>query len=264
VAQDEVIARVGEVPVFASEVAAQAQRTGKAPRAALDDLITFHLLAERWRAAWPPREGEDTHRQILVQRLLEQELEARTRPQDLPDADLRALYQRAIDTFVHPRLVEVAVLDVTVGQRASPEARAEARQTAAALRAAAQAGKAQTPEAFMALAGEERWQSKRVRYFRFVQGREKPYSARFGAEVAKLKSRGELSGVIEDEYGAYLAQYVAERPPESIPFERVREQLREGYYPRWRQGRFQELVQSVRAQHEVELHPDRLVPSPGS
>src|SRR5436190_1382231 len=63
-----VVARVGEVPIFAGEVAAQASRTGQPPRQALDQLIAFALLAEKARAAGvqpaaaPPRE-------LLVQRL---------------------------------------------------------------------------------------------------------------------------------------------------------------------------------------------------
>jgi hypothetical protein len=263
-----VVARVGEVSIYAADVADQALASRKPARAALDELIAFHLLAERHRAAWPPGDpaAEEARREILVQRLLERELEPKLRLEDLPDEEVRKLYDHAIDTFVHPRLVEVAVLDITVGHRASPAARAAVRQAAGELRAAALARKARTPEDFMALAGEPAWQEKRVRYFKFLQAREKPYSARFGAEVAKLKTPGEISGVIEDDYGVYVAQYVSERPPESTPFEAVRGQLRDGYYPRWRQLKFQELIDALAARHEVEVHPDLLATSrsPGS
>jgi PPIC-type PPIASE domain len=263
-----VVARVGEIPIYAADVAAQAAATKKPARAALDELIAFQLLAERHRAAWPPADpaAEQTRREILVQRLLEREFEPKVRLEDLPDAEVRKLYDRAIGTFVHPRLVEVAVLDITFGRKATAEARAAARQAAAAVRAAAVARRARTPDELMFLAGQPEWQAKQVRFFKFLQSHDKPYSAHFGDEVAKLKSAGELSGVIEDDIGVYVALYVSERPAESTPFEKVRGMLRDGYYPRWRQLRFQELIDGLATQHEVEVHPDLLAASgpPGS
>ena len=94
-----VVARVGDMPIHASEVAAQAQRSGRPPRQALDDLIRFQLLAERARQRsgglvdpGPPSDS------LLVQRLLERDIEPALRPQDIPEEDLRRAYEQVRTT----------------------------------------------------------------------------------------------------------------------------------------------------------------------
>jgi hypothetical protein len=261
-----VVARVGEVPIFAAEVSGQAAHTGKSPREALSDLIELHLLAERLRPKWPPSDetARAIEREMVVQRLLERDFEAVTRPEDLPDAAVRVLYDAALDKFVHPRLVEVAVLAITPGKRALPSIRAEARRTIMELEALVDLRKERTPEDLQAVIANEKWHQRKVQYFRFMQAGDKPYTAKFGAEVAKLKTPGDTSPVIEDEYGFYIARFISERPPQNQTFEQVKKELRDGYYPRWRQAKFLEFAREVAARHEIEIHAGALVPPPGS
>jgi hypothetical protein len=263
-----VVARVGEVPVYAAEVAEQAAHTGRSPRAALEDLIVLHLLAERLRPRWPPQdrdqEARALEREMLVQRLLERDFEAHARPQDLPEAAVRALYEAARDKFVHPRLVEVAVLVLTPGKKAPPQVRADARKTMSELAAVVALRRERTPEDLQLVGSDEKWRNRKVQFFRFLQAKDAPYSARFGAEVSKMKTPGETSSLIEDEYGFYIARYVGDRPPQNQTFEQVKDELRQGYYARWRQAKFLEFTQQLAAQHEVELHPAALTTAPGS
>jgi hypothetical protein len=263
-----VVARVGDVPIFAAEVAGQAAQTGKAPRAALQDLIDLNLLAERLRSRWPPQERDpearSVERQMLVQRLVEREFEASSRPEDMPDAAVKVIYDASVDSFVHPRLVEVAVLTLPAGKRATPERRAEARKTMAELAAVVALRPERAPEDFQALAMDEKWRARQVQYFRFQQAGDKPYSAKFGAVVNKLKTPGETTGVIEDEYGFAIARYIGDRPPANRSFEQVKQELREAYYPRWRQAKFLEFTQRLATQHEVEIHPAALNAASGS
>jgi hypothetical protein len=260
-----VVARVGEVPIFAAEVASEAAHAGKPPRQALATLIDLHLLAERVRDRWPPQDQAalSTEREMAVQRLLEREFEARTRPEDMPDAAVRVLYDSALDKFVHPRLVEVAVLAITPGKKALPAVRAEARRTIAELKALVDLRKERTPEDLQAAIADAKWHERHVQFFRFMQAGAKPYTAKFGAEVNKLKTPGETSPVIEDDYGFYIARYVSDRPPQSRTFEEVKRELRDGYYPRWRQAQFLEFMGRMTAKHEVEVHPGALT-APGS
>jgi hypothetical protein len=264
--QGAVVARVGEVPIFATEVAAQAEHTGKSPRAALDDLIELHLLAERLRAHWPPADpsSDRLRRELYVQRLLEREFEPVTRLEDMPDTAARALYDAAADKFVHPRLVEVAVLAITPGKKALPSVRADARKTMNELKAVVDQRKEKTAEDLQQAIADVKWHQRRVQFFRFLQAGDKPYTAKFGAEVSKMKTPGETSGVIEDEYGFYIARYLGDRPPANQTFEQVKKELREGYYPRWRQAKFLEFTQQIAATHDVELHSGALATSPGS
>lgn len=256
----EVVARVAGVPIFAAEVAAQAAQTGKDPRRALDDLIAFHVLAEHARSSqvWPPRmsQVDELHEQILVQRMLERELEPGIRgPENITDAELRVLYDRAVVAFVHPRMVEVATLEVVVGRKANAAARAIARQTILALKQALVGRRDLTVEDFQQLGRDSVWQARGVQSFRFLQGPSAPHSATFGAAVARLATAGETVGPIEDDYGVYLARYVADRPAKHQSFEEARAELRSGYYSRWRQGKFLEFAEQAASGHEVEIRP---------
>lgn len=254
-----VVARVGEVAIHAAEVSAQAARTGKPPRAALEDLIALHLLAEPLRGQWPPADPQarQLEQEMLVQRLLEREFEPGSRKEDMPDSVVRVLYDGAIDKFVHPKLVEVAVLTVTPGKKATPEARAEARKTILELKALIDARPLRTPEDLQEAIADGKWYSRRVQFFRFLQAGDKPYSAKFAAEAGRMKTPGETA-LIEDEYGFYITRYISERPPQNKTFEMVRQELRDGFYPRWRQGKFLEFVQQAKGRHHVELHASAL------
>lgn len=251
-----VVARVGEVPIHAAEVAVQARRSGKGAREALDELIAFHALAERVRAAWPPEDeaARTLHRQVLVQRLLERDLEPRVRPEDLPDAEVRKIYDGSLDKFVHGRRVEVAVLQVTVGRKGTPELRAQSKETATALAALVEKRKERTFEDFQKIATDREWSDRRVKYYRFMQEQDRPYSAVFGAAVQRLKKPGETTPLIEDFFGFYIARYISEVAPRNVSFEQVRQELRDGYYQRWRKMQFDELSNQAAARHRVEIN----------
>jgi hypothetical protein len=241
-------------------VAAQAAQTGKDAPRALDDLIAFHVLAEHARGSqvWPPRTGQaaELHQQILVQRMLERELEPGIRgPENIADPELRVLYDRALVAFVHPRLVEVATLEIDVGRKGTAAARTIARQTIQSLKQALDGRPGLTVEEFQQLARDEVWRAHGVLTFRFLQGPDAPRSARFGAAVAKLASAGETVGPIEDEYGVYIARYLADRPAKHQSFEDARAELRAGYYARWRQRKFLDFAEQAAAGHEVEIRP---------
>jgi hypothetical protein len=255
-----VVARVAGVPIFAAEVKAQAERSGKSARGALDELIAFHLLAEHARGSqpWPPPGvgAEELRKGILVQRMLERELEPGIRgPDDISDPELRVLYDRALVTFVHPRMIEVATLEIGFGRKGTAATRAAARQTLLALKAAVDGRSNLTVLEFQQLSREESWRSRGVQTYHFLQGTDTPHSATFGAAVAKLVTPGQTIGPIEDENGVYLARYVADRPAKNQSFEDARAELRSGYYSRWRQRKFQEFVERAAAGHDVEIRP---------
>jgi hypothetical protein len=193
-------------------------------------------------------------REILVQRLVERDFERVTRPADMPDSVVKVIYDSSLDSFIHPRLVEVAVLAITPGKRALPAVRAEAKKTAAEVKALVDQQKSRSPDDLQAIAIDRKWHDRRVQFFKFLQAGDKPYSAKFGAEVGKMRTPGETSGIIEDEYGFYIARYLGDRPPAHRTFEEVKQELRDAYYPRWRQAKFLEFTQQLGAGHEVEIH----------
>jgi hypothetical protein len=226
--------------------------------------VALHLLAERARASWPPKgpDAAELRKQVLVQRLLERELEPGIAEDSLPDAFLRSIYERAKQVFVHSRLVEVGVLNISVPHNAPADARAHARAAMADLAKTIAQRSKPTAADFIQLGAQTTWQQRRVQYTQITQSDTGPFSAKFGAAVFRLHAVGEVTGVIEDEGGLAIACYIGERPAINRPFEAVRQEMRTQAYPHWRQKKFVDFADAIAAQHEVQIHTSRL--SPGS
>jgi hypothetical protein len=258
-----VVARVGEVPIFAGEVEAQALASGKPPRLALEDLIAFHLLAEKARAIGIRAEqaAAAVPRELLVQRLLEREFEPTSRDTNISDQELHRLYERGKDSFVHPRLVEIAILAVYTGARMKPEPRARARAAAQELAEHVAKRPVRTGEDLLGLAREQRWIERNVAAMRLLQGPDKPFGPAVGAAVMRLREPGETTPLIEDETGLYIARYISERPEQNLSFAQAREQIRKQAYPHWRRQRFGEMIVRLARGHEVEAFPGRIAQS---
>lgn len=263
-----VVARVGDVAIHASEVAAQAQRTGRPARQALDDLIRFQLLAARARQRLGPKGDPDPGLDaLLVQRLLERDLEPTLRPQDIPDEDLHRAYEQVKAHYVRPRMVEVGLLSVYTGPGMKPEPRARAQETARLLEQHLARNPPRTIEAFAAIATTPPWSERKVRYWKFWQGPTRdngPFGGKVSEVIHRLKRPGERSGRIDDDSGYHFAWYLSEEAPKHVPFEAARGELREKYLPTWRQQRFNQVAGQLGASHKIEVYPDRLFPQPGS
>jgi hypothetical protein len=259
-----VVARVGGHPIHVADVRAQAARDGVAPRVALDRLVAVLLLAERARegavaggASGLPPGGA----QLLVQRLLERDFEPHTRPEDVPEQDLRAAYESVKQHYVHPRMVEVGLLSVYTGPGMKPEARARAQTTARELFAQLRQRPPADVDAFAALASEPAWSARKVRYQRMWQGPSREYG-NFGGKVAPALQRlgrpGQLSELIEDDSGYHVAWYLGDDAARNVTFEAAREDVRTRFYPVWRQRAFEALTRKAAAGHTVDMYADRV------
>jgi hypothetical protein len=255
-----VVARVGQVPIFAKQVEAQAVEMGIPVRSALEALIDSNLLAEAARKRKYPIAGSSDPdvRSALVQRLLEKELEPNLRLESIPDSDLLPLYNRVRGTFVHPRLVEIAVLAVYTGAAMPKQFREQREQTAKELAQFLKSHPAKTLDDFSALARDPKWSSRHVTFRHMLQGTDKPLSRAVGAEVSKLHAPGDTTPLVVDIDGGFIARYIGDRPPENIGFEQVRGKLAAGFFERWRRQRFLEYTSKLARLHHVEMYPDRL------
>ena len=254
----QVVAVVDGAPIGRAELVAEMRRSGKNARDALSDLIDFELLAARaQRAAGPDPEIEEVRDRAAVQRMIERELEPRLTREAIPDPVLRGVYEKARGVFVHPRLVEVALLSVYTGARMKDQPRARARETALALEAYLRSHPPPTPEAFEAVAGEATWKEQRVKHARLFQSLDEPLAADVGRVVATLKGPGDTTPLISAESGFHIARYVSERPPENVTFEQARDRLRDQIAERWRQAQFLEYAQAAAGPHRIEAFPER-------
>jgi hypothetical protein len=255
-----VVARVGQVPIFAKQIEAQAKKASIPLRAALEDLVASSLLAEatRQRGHAIASASDPDVQSALVQRLLEKELEPKIRLESIPDSDLRPWYERVRDTFVHPRLVEIGVLAVYTGAPMPKESREPREQTARELAQFLKGHPAKTLDEFSALARDTSWEGRHVVFKHMFQGTDKPLSEAVGAEVSKLRAPGDTTPLVVDIDGAFIARYIGERPPENITFEQARGKLAAGVYEHWRRQQFLEYTTKLARLHRVETHFDRL------
>ena len=255
-----VVARVGQIPIFAKQVEAQAKINSISVRAALEDLVTSYLLAEVARGhGYTLASASDPDVQsALVQRLLEEELEPNLSPEATPDDDLRPLYDRVREKFVHLRLVEIGFLAVYTGAPMQKEDREPREQTARELAQYLRKHPAKTLDEFSAIAKDPAWSGRHVVFMRFYQSTDSPLSKAVGTEVSKLRAPGDTTPLVVDKDGGFIARYISERPAENITFEQARPKLLAGFYERWRRQKFLELTTKLVRLHRVEMHPDRL------
>lgn len=93
-ARGPIVARVQGTPIGLEEVRELAQATGLSPRDALSRLEDAVLLQQKAEALGYQRSGlvQREARRALVRALLEEAVEARVRPESIPEADLRARF----------------------------------------------------------------------------------------------------------------------------------------------------------------------------
>jgi hypothetical protein len=237
-------------------------RSKSTPREALSELISLHLLAERahheHENPFRPNWLDPELRSALAERLIEREVWPQVQQDSVPDQELRAIYQKAIDAFVHPRLVDAGFLVVYTGAPMKPGPRAEREATAKALAAMVASRIIRGPEDFEAIAKDPAWRGRLVTFRRTVQGPDQPFSAEVGAAVLKLKAPGDVTPLIQDPDGFFLATYAGEKPPVNQSFAEVRAELRQRYYERWRVQRIEQLTREMAKGHRVESHPQLL------
>jgi hypothetical protein len=255
-----VVAQVGSVPIYSSEVAAEALRSNCTAREALSALISLHVLAEQAHQTerFLPDWSDPELRSALAQRLLDRDILPKLRRESVPEQEVQALYQRGINAFVHPRLVEVGLLAIFTGPMMKEGPRAERTKTAKALAAYVATRRTQSPEDFEAIAKEPRWQDRYVTFGKTVPWPDPAFSRKLKDEVLKLKAPGDTTALIEDETGFYLATYAGETPAKNIPYAEVREKLLQGYFERWHAQRLGQIVHKLSEGHRVESHPQLL------
>lgn len=230
-------------------------------RQALDALLSLHLLAElaRRQQVFSPQWLSDTElKSALAERLIDREIAPKLLRESVPDAELKAIYQNAIRAFVHPRLVDIAVLAVYTGEKMKKEPRLKRQEAARALANYLSSKTISGPEDFETIAKDPEWRERHVTYRRALQGDDEPFSKKVGSAVAKLKAPGDTTGLVEDESGFFFATYAGERPPQNISFAEARPSLLARYYDRWRKMRLEQLMEKLREGHRVEAHPQLL------
>ncbi len=260
-----VVARVAGNPIFAEEVRAQAERSGKPPREALAEVVNFHLLAERARERGLAGDvgRAEVPRGLLVQRFVEREFEPSVEESDITDQELRAVYDRFKTRFVHPRIVRVALLSV-YPERGLPRdvGYANARTTAQELSDRLSRLPDRSDEALAKLQQEPTFSSRNIGFSRVWQGPDEafgPLRAAQGAAIARLRKPGDTTPLLEDKGAYHIARYIEETAAKNVAFEQAREEVRREYYPRWRREKFERFARNLVDGHQIERYFERVL-----
>ena len=255
----QVVATVAGTPIHAADVAAQMGRAGVDARHALEELVTFEILARAAANQAPispdPIERE-AQRNVKVQRLIEREIEPRLAPNAIDDSDVRAIYERGKARFVHGRLVQVEVLCLFTGARMNVEPRARVEENGRKLQAFLSTRPTANAGDFDAIAKDPVWIDRKVSITTVWQDREHPFPPVVGRAVQSLSQPGDTTDLVGDETGYYIARYISEKPPEDISFAQAAPGIRQEMYEPWRRQRFLQLSLALAQGHDIEVFPE--------
>lgn len=236
-AQDEVVARAGDVSVTSTEAAGLFQSLSPESRARLSvdsttrDQLVRSLLARKAALAQAESKGWDKQPQVqaAIERakqdiVLQSFLTSMSvPPADFPsEADVLAVYERNRPAFMQPRALHLAQIYIAVPQDASEKVVEAARKRAADLAKQAQA----RPASFEALAkksSDDKASAERGGDVGFVP--EPMVQPQVLSAAASLKP-GEVAGPVRTATGFHVIRLIEVRDAAARPLEQVAPQIR--------------------------------------
>lgn len=256
---DEIVATVDGRAIYAADVARQARARNVDRKQALDDLISAEALAGEAQ-----RRGFDRDLDVrletkgaLVRRFLQTTFEKEISPDDVPAELVKKAYLRNQPYLNHDTYVDVWHILVPVGKKPSDELKHQARALADDIEKRAK--KVHTLEQFKQLAHETQWQGATLPNEEVLTERdgwtEKSFSH---AAFNQLKKPGDVSTVVETNYGYHVEYLIGFRPAEHVPIADAAPKLRQGLFPMVQRKKFEEMTAEAMARHHIEMHPERL------
>ena len=254
---EKIVARVNGVPIWEGDVKLHAASTGLSKKDSLDAIVDFELLFQASAASDGAEESGEpailaVKKSMLIQRLIETQFEATHRPEDIPETELRKLYERAKSAYVHPRLVEVEMLVVYTGARMRDEPRAERRAIASRVAAFIASTEGQNMS-FEDIRQKEALHDGKLGYKTVWQGPDKPFPEAIGTAALALRRPGETSAMVEDDTGYYILRYIGERAPKNRTFDQVADEIRKEYHPVWKQQSFARYVDGLAEGYAIQV-----------
>jgi hypothetical protein len=251
---DEVVATVDGRPIHASQVGAQARAAGQTAKDALQSLVDAELLAgeaaRRGLDADP--DAQEAAEAAAVRRLLHTGFETDVTPANVPTSWVRRIYDQNEKTLNHD--VEADVWHILLDTRGlDGEKKAQAR--AAAEDIARRARGVHDLAAFKALADGV----PRAKFEHVVTERD-GWTVREFSHPAfeQLHNPGDVSSVIETQFGYHVMYLVGMIPPRHTPLAEAEPELRKGVFPEFQKPEFVRWCERLAGGHEISVHPERL------
>ena len=249
--------RMSQQPAFVQARYASPERR----KELLDNLIRFEILAREAKKRGYERDPQVVRhqQQRLVDRMVAEELDAKLKPEDIPEADLRRFYQEHPERFTRPEAVRVSQILVT-------DAEAAAR-----VAAAARALGPRDERGFRRLVAAhslDEDSKQRGGDLTYLERQPSPGAGGGGdahrpppavIEAAfALTEVGQIGGPVQSDRGFHVLRLGQRRPAALRPFEEVAAEVRQLVLAELRSRRLDEWVAEMRNKVNIQVYEDKL------
>ena len=220
-------------------------------RVFLDNLIRFEVLAKEAERRGLDKDPEviQTMKSAMITKLLKDELEKGIKPEDVPEADMKAYFDAHKDEFDKPE--EVRVSAVIVKKKAQADEVAKAAKT--------EEGKSN--KGFRDLVARYSTDEETK-----LRGGDLRYFAREATELPKpvieaafaLEKTGDIAGPIAAGGTFYVIKQTGRRKAVVKTYEQVKRQIQNDLYKDRREDSQKQFVDKLRAGAKVEVFEDNL------
>lgn len=282
------VARVGEAVITAETLRQTVARNGyniydaDSVKKGLEDAVQFELLAAEAKKLGVQNQP-DVARQIkelLVQKLLEEKVDAPLNALHFSDEELKAWYEAHTNAFTRAALARGNVLTIFMESGREAEARARAAEALKELEDATetrigggQSGWTQSPSELSLASGSSERVAAIVRKYSddpgeklngglsnyFVDGQQ---SRRYPQAVAdamfQLKLRGEIGGPIATPRALYLIRLTERREAQLRPFEQAKSEVQKRLIRERRQKALAEYCEELKKEFPITINESAL------
>jgi peptidyl-prolyl cis-trans isomerase C len=229
----------------------------------LDNMIRFELMSKEAMAKGYDKDPEviRTMKQVMIQKLIRNDFESKVKPEDIPEAELKAYYDSHIREYNTPEQVRASHILIKFPPGATAAQKEAARARAQSVLEEARKAKDQNAFAELAKKYSEDTGSKAVggdlRYFsRTEEGG--TMVKEFSDAAFALKKPGDLSGLVETRYGYHVIRLTDRRPAQSRTFDQVKKQIQNRLYREKRTKMFDEFVKGLREKAKIQIYEELL------
>ena len=218
----------------------------------LDSLVRFEILAKEAARRGLDRDPEvvRTMKQVMIQKLMRQELDAKITADSVPEAEIRAYYDRNQADYQKPEEVRASAIVLrnrAQADRVALEARGEAGQTNKGFRDLVM--RYSTDEDTKLRGGD-------LRYFPVAT---KDVPAPVVKAAFALVNIGDVSGAIDAGNGTfYVLKQTGRQRPITRSYEEAKPQIRDKLFRDRRMVAQKEFVEAARAKAKIEIHEANL------
>jgi peptidyl-prolyl cis-trans isomerase C len=229
----------------------------------LDNMIRFELMAKEAMAKGYDKDPEvvRTMKQVMIQKLIRNDFESKIKPEDIPEAELKAYYDSHTREYNTPEQARASHILVKFPPGATAAQKETAKARAQSVLEEAKKAKDQNAFAELAKKHSDDTGSKMVggdlRYFsRTEEGG--TMVKEFSDAAFALKKAGDLSGLVETRYGYHMIRLTDRRPAQTRSFDQVKKQIQNRLYREKRTKMFDDFVKGLKEKAKVQINEELL------